>query len=86
MQQFEVVHRGRVSDEAFSNYTYEIRLAGRRVAEFQHNFRGEEHMLRVGAFGAWEPFENILEGGGPQPLRVSAYGATQLRRRLAQND
>lgn len=81
---FEVIYNGRVSDDPFSNYLFEIRRAGHRVAELQHNFRGEDHHIRVGAFGEWEPFDGILEGGGPQPLRLSVDGAAHLERRLSQ--
>jgi hypothetical protein len=78
MSDFEVLHRGRVSPEPFSGYLYEIRRADEKVAELTHNHRGEEYCIRAGSFGSWEPFENILEGGGPQPLRVTSAGAALL--------
>lgn len=84
MAEFEVIYNGRVSDEPFSNYLFEIRRAGHRVAELQHNYRGEDHHIRVGAFGEWEPFDGILEGGGQKSLRLSIDGAAQLERRLSQ--
>lgn len=84
MAEFEVIHNGRVSDDPSSNYLFEIRRAEHRVAELQHNHRGEDHYIRVGAFGEWEPFEGILEGGGPKPLRLSIDGAAQLERQLSQ--
>lgn len=78
---FEVIHRGRER----SGYLYEIRKDGRRVVELWHNNRGEEHMIRRSWLGAsWEEFENILEGGGPQPVRVSAWEAELLSKYLDQ--
>lgn len=42
-------------------------------------------MIRRSWLGAdWEEFENILEGGGPEPLRVSDWGADLLSKYLAQ--
>jgi hypothetical protein len=42
-------------------------------------------MIRRSWLGApWEEFEDILEGGGPERLRVSASGAEVLSKYLAQ--
>lgn len=79
---FEVVHRGRDR----GGYLYEIRRDGRAVAELWHNHRNEDHMARRSTLGAvWEDFEDILEGGGPEPLSVSATGTTLLLRYLDTN-
>lgn len=83
MPDFEVVHRGRVSTEPFSGYLYEIRQADRKVAELTHNHRGEEYYIRAGGLGSWEPFEDILEGGGARPLRVTSAGAALLSNYLS---
>jgi hypothetical protein len=81
MSGFEVVHRGRDR----GGYLYLIQSSGRAVAELWHNHRGEEHMIKRSSLGGqWEGFENILDGGGPEPLRVSAWGAEVLSKYLAQ--
>lgn len=83
MSVFEVIRRGRDGDKAFAPYLYEIRQDGRKVAEFRHNHRGEDHAIRRSSLARWEEFDDILEGGGPEPLRVSASGADALSRYLA---
>lgn len=83
MSDFEVIHRGRESDAAFARHLYEIRKNGRKVAEFSHSYRNEDRAIRRSSLDRWENFESILEGGGPQPLRVSAIGMVILTKYLA---
>jgi hypothetical protein len=83
MSGFEVIRKGLYRDAAFTFYLYEIHEDGRRVAEFRHSHRNEDHQIRRSSLTEWEEFDDILEGGGPQPLRVSASGADALSQYLA---
>jgi hypothetical protein len=83
MSGFEVIRKGRDGKAAFAPYLYEIRQSGRMVAEFRHSHRNEDHEIRRSSLTQWEAFDDILEGGGPQPLQVSASGADALSRCLA---
>jgi hypothetical protein len=79
---FEVIHRKR---EADGSYLFEIRQDGRKVAEIKHNHRGEDHYIRRSSLRAWEEFDDVLEGGGPEPLRLGKAGRDLLIRYLAAN-
>lgn len=80
MNTFEIIHRGRADH---GGYLYEVRKNGRRVAEVRHNHRGEEFEIRVSSLGDWEPCEPIIDGGGPEPLRLTYDGAALLLKHLA---
>jgi len=84
MSEFEVIRRGRDGAKAFAPYLYEIRKGGQKIAEYRHSYRNEEHEIRRSSLGQWEEFDDILEGGGPQPLQVSSSGADALSQYLAQ--
>lgn len=83
MSAFEVIRKGRGGEAAFASYLYEIRRDGRKVAEFRHSYRNEDYEIRRSSLDQWEEFDDILEGGGPQPLRVSASGGDALSQYLA---
>lgn len=82
MRDFEVIHRGR---DASGSYLYEIRENGRKVADIQHNHKGEEYFIRRSSLHEWREFDDVLEGGGPEPLRISASGVDRLSVFLAEN-
>lgn len=84
MAEFESIHRDRATGDPPSSYIYEIRRNGVRIAELRHNHRGEEFFIRVGSMGKWEPFDDVLEGGGSEPLRMTTAGTAILKRRLPQ--
>ena len=61
--------------EPFGDYEYEIFLDGEKVAQFSHDFRGEEPVLQTA--GAWR-YCIALKGGGGEPLEVTEEGARAL--------
>jgi hypothetical protein len=63
---------------SFGHYVYVIRRDGRAVARYRHDYRGEPVDMRL-ADGRLVPspppglrIGAVLEGGGPEPLRLSA--------------
>jgi hypothetical protein len=82
MSAFEVAHAGRESAEPFTNCLFEVTRNGRKVAELSHDYRGDEHWMRLPG-GQWIALPNrIIEGGGPQPLAISSAGVKALDRLL----
>lgn len=78
MSEYEIAHAGRESSEPFSNYLFAVSRAGRKVAELSHDYRGDEHWMRLPG-GRWVTLpERIIEGGGPQPLTLSSAGVKAL--------
>ena len=74
MSEYEIAHAGRESSEPFSNYLFAVSRAGRKVAELSHDYRGDEHWMRVPG-GPWMTLPNgVIVGGGPQPLALSSAG------------
>ncbi len=74
MNEFEVRYLGRDAEE-FGDYLYEIWCGGQRVAEFCHDFRGEEARMRTTGEWVWcdYPFEGI------PPNTVSDAGLRTLQ-------
>jgi hypothetical protein len=81
MSEFSAAHSGRER----GGYVYEIRHRGHKVAELWHDFRGEEPHIRISSLAEWTPFEKILEGGGPEPLRLSTEGEALLSEYLSRH-
>lgn len=84
MSEYEIAYAQRESSEPFSNYLFEVSKAGRKVAELSHDYRGEEHWMRLPG-GPWIAFpegildpERIIKGGGPQKLTLSSAGVRAL--------
>jgi hypothetical protein len=74
MQAYAVTHIGRENGEPFSNYIFDVRVDGCKVAELSHDYRGDAHWMRL-PNGPWiELPRRIIEGGGPQPLTLSSAG------------
>ena len=82
MSKFTVIHAGREEAGAFSNYLYRVLAGDRCVAELSHTYRGDEHFIRKPG-GEWCPSDRLIEGGGPQPLRLSKAGIKAVERFLA---
>ena len=74
MSGFEVRYLGRDAEE-FGDYLYEIWRGGERVAEFRHDFRGEEARIRTSGDWIWcdYPFEGV------PPDRISEAGQRTLQ-------
>ena len=82
MSGYEIIHAGRESAEPFSNYLYEISCNGRVLAELSHDYRRDEHWMRLPG-GQWTTISGrILEGGGPQPLTFLSDGVDALERMI----
>jgi hypothetical protein len=78
MGAYEVGHAGRESSEPFSNYLFEVTCKGRKVAELSHDYRGDEHWMRLPGEQWIALPERIIEGGGLQPLTISSAGVKAL--------
>ena len=79
MSEFKISHAGRESAEPFSNYLFDVLVNGRKVAELSHDFRGDEHWMRLPG-GKWiELPGRVIEGGGPLPLSLSAAGESAMK-------
>lgn len=75
MGRFTVSHAGRDGVGSFSPYLFDVFLNGLKVAELGHDYRGDEHWMRLPG-GDWiELPERVINGGGPGlPLALSAAG------------
>jgi len=80
MSRYTVTHAGRENCEPFSNYLFDVFRDGCKVAELSHDYRGDEHWLRLPG-GRWMTLPNrIIEGGGPQTLALSSAGVKAVER------
>jgi hypothetical protein len=67
-------------------YEYEITAANRLVARYWHDHKGDEHGIDFvdGESASW-PVGNVtdfIDGGGPQPLRLTPAGVQYLTGKL----
>jgi hypothetical protein len=73
--------------QGFANYTYRIYKGGQLVARFWHDFRGDENGVEFVSGGSeYAPLggrSDFLQGGGPEPLTLTARAAAYLDRMLA---
>jgi hypothetical protein len=69
--------------ESFGNYTYRIYKSNRLIAHYWHDYRGDEHGVDFvnGMSDLWPVgrMTEFLEGGGPQPLRLSQRAVAYLQ-------
>lgn len=81
MRKFTVSHAGRDGVESFSPYLFDVFADGVKVAELGHDYRGDEHWIRVPA-GEWIDLpQRVIKGGGPNlPLTLSAAGEQAVER------
>jgi hypothetical protein len=73
MHDFKVIQNER--KESFGNYPYEIHLFGKKIAEIEHDYRGDEYFIRL-PNGPWIETDRILTGGGPEPLGLTPDGVS----------
>ena len=52
------------------------------VSPISHTYRGDEHFLRK-PDGEWQSSDQLIEGGGPEPLRPSTAGVRAVEKLLA---
>lgn len=83
---YRIEHDDSKKREAFGEYTCRIYDGDRLVARYWLDFRGDEHRIEFtdGRREDW-PVGRVIdfvEGGGPEPLRLSALAQEYLRDRL----
>lgn len=75
--------------DAFGAYQYEIRDGDHVVAFYCHDSRGDEHYIEFadGRKEMWPvgQMKDFLNGGGPQPLKLSAKAIAYLKDKLQRN-
>ncbi len=95
---FRVEHRQR-SAESFSAHYYDIYCDDRLIAEYWHDYRGDDHGIRFLGRERSYPFrsseedyplfgraKDFLEGGGPEPLTLSKRAIAYLEKELDRAD
>jgi hypothetical protein len=82
MSAYVITHAGRGSSEPFSNYLFDVSRGGQKVAELSHDYRGDEHSMRLPGAGWITLTDRIIAGGGPEPLTLSKAGVQALDRLL----
>ncbi len=72
--------------ESFGDYTYEIHRNGKFVANYWHDYRGDEHGIEFvnGEKDSWPVGRMIdfLTDGGPNPTSLSSAAITYLNGKL----
>jgi len=73
----------KISRKPFGEYQYHIYQEGQLIANYWHDYRGEEHGIEFmsGAKDDWPAGRMIdfIEGGGPKPLTLSAKAVLYLK-------
>jgi hypothetical protein len=76
----------KLSGEPFADYQYQILLEGNVVANYWHDFRGDEHwMILANETEVHSPDGKMIEyikGGGSEPLTLSEKAVNFLNIRL----
>jgi hypothetical protein len=71
--------------DSSGNYRYRIYKDGALVAHYWHDYRGDEHGIEfvkgTGEHGPVGRMTDFLEGGGPEPLKLSERGVTYMDQR-----
>jgi len=72
--------------ESFAEYRYGIYDGDTVLAHYWHDYRGDEHGIEFVLNGSYDlPFNNtikFLDGGGPEPLRLSIRAIDWLTQRI----
>jgi hypothetical protein len=72
--------------ESFGEYRYRIYKDGRLIANYWHDYRGDEHGIEFvnGTQELWPVGRvvDFLEGGGPKPLLLSARAIAYIEQKL----
>ena len=72
---------------SFAAYTYRIYDGARLIARYWHDHRGDEHGIEfVDGRSEGSPVGRMIEfieGGGPEPLRLSERAVAYLKARQA---
>jgi hypothetical protein len=71
--------------EPFGGYTYRIYEDGRLVANYWHDYRGDEHGIEFidGLKEIWPVgrMTDFIQGGGPEPLTLSQRAVNYLKQK-----
>jgi hypothetical protein len=71
--------------ESFGSYTYRIYEDGRLVANYWHDYRGDEHGIEFvdGSKESWPVgrMTDFIHGGGPEALTLSERAVDYLKKR-----
>ena len=72
--------------ESFGDYRYRIYGSGGLIAQYWHDFRGDEHGIDF-VNGISEPWPvgqmtDFIQGGGPQPLTLSERAVAYIQNKL----
>lgn len=72
--------------ESFAEYKYRIYKGDQLVANYWHDYRGDDHGIDFvdGRSESWPVggMTEFLEGGGPRPLALSARAVAYLKRKV----
>lgn len=82
---YRIEHDDPAKRETLGQYTYRIYQDDRLVARYWHDCRGDEHgiefMNGISADSLGERVTDFIEGGGPEPLRLSKQAVAYLNAR-----
>ncbi|MDB5706966.1 MAG: hypothetical protein JWN66_4082 [Sphingomonas bacterium] len=85
MRKFDISHAGRDGAEPFAPYLFDVSSDGRKVAQLGHDYRGDEHWMRLPGSDWVELPERVLKGGGPGgPLYLSPEGIKAIQRLISE--
>ncbi|MDY0385086.1 hypothetical protein [Trichlorobacter sp.] len=73
--------------ESFGDYRYSIYRDGKLVANYWHDYRGDEHGIIIVGYSQelWPVgrMVDFIEGGGTKPLKLSEKAISYLKTRLS---
>ena len=79
------IEQSKEKRESFGSYTYRIYEAGRLVAYYWHDHRGDEHGIEFtdGSKELWPVgrMVDFIQGGGPEPLTLSQRAVDYLKQK-----
>jgi hypothetical protein len=82
---YRIEHDRSAKRQGFEPYSYLIYEDDRRIAKYWHDYRGDEQRIEfLDGRGDDLPFGRMtefIEGGGPEPLRISERGRAYLSSR-----
>jgi hypothetical protein len=82
---YKIEHASEPPRGSFGHYRYYIYNEGRLIAHFWHDYRGDDHGIEFidGTEADWPVGRMIdfIEGGGPEPLRLSERAVAYLEKK-----
>lgn len=80
MTDYKIVYRDRA--EAFGNYKFDVLVGTATIFQIEYTYNGDEHFMRV-PNGEWISTDRLVDGGGPEPLRLNSQGLAIVAKVLA---